>query len=220
MSTNIVIDVEMCGVQIRTQNYNRRHEIVQIGAVMMNDEFEFVDRFSTFVKPDYGKIDYFISSLTGIADRDVRQAPKLSEALRSMMSWFCDGDVRFYAWSNTDYNQIRGEILSKNLDEDAFSLFLDKENWVDYQKTVSDRFDIGRSLALSDALDMAELEVDGRLHDGLADAVNTARIIRKLEKNPDYRGTLEKFRENEKKSEPLTTSLGSLLKGIVLNTTA
>lgn len=48
MSTNIVIDVEMCGVSIRTQNYNRRHEIVQIGAVMMNDEFEFVDRFSTF----------------------------------------------------------------------------------------------------------------------------------------------------------------------------
>lgn len=220
MSTNIVIDVEMCGVQIRTQNYNRRHEIVQIGAVMMNDEFQFVDRFSTFVKPDYGKIDYFISSLTGIADRDVRQAPKLSEALRSMMSWFGDGDVRFYAWSNTDYNQIRGEILSKNLDEDAFSLFLDKENWVDYQKTVSDRFDIGRSLALSDALDMAELEVDGRLHDGLGDAVNTARIIRKLEKNPDYRGTMEKIRENEKKSEPLTTSLGSLLKGIVLNTTA
>jgi hypothetical protein len=46
--------------------------------------------------------------------------------------------------------------------------------------------------------------------------MNTARIISKLERNPDYKCTLEKLREKEKQSEPLTTSLGSLLKGIVL----
>ena len=206
----------MCGVQIRTQNYNRRHEIVQIGAVMMNEAYEVIDSFSTFVRPDYGKIDYFISSLTGIANKDVKNAPGLSEALCRMMEWFGDRKIRFYAWSNTDYNQIRGEILDKNLDEETFAIFLDRENWVDYQNIVSVRFKIGRSLALSDALQMTELDVDGRLHDGLADAMNTARIISKLEKNPEYKCTLEQLREKESKSEPLTTSLGSLLKGIVL----
>ena len=216
MNTYVVIDVEMCGVQIRTQSYNRRHEIVQIGAVMMNESYEIIDSFSTFVRPDYGKIDYFISSLTGIANKDVKNAPGLSDALRSMMEWFGDRRIRFYAWSNTDYNQIRGEILDKNLDEEAFAIFLDRENWVDYQNIVNVRFKIGRSLALADALQMTELDVDGRLHDGLADAMNTARIISKLERNPDYKCTLEKLREKEEQSEPLTTSLGSLLKGIVL----
>ena len=157
MNTYVVIDVEMCGVQIRTQNYNRRHEIVQIGAVMMNDTYEIIDSFSTFVRPDYGKIDYFISSLTGIANKDVKNAPGLSDALRSMMEWFGDRNIRFYAWSNTDYNQIRGEILDKKLDEEAFEVFLDRENWVDYQNIVNVRFKIGRSLALSDALQMTEL---------------------------------------------------------------
>ena len=169
MNTYVVIDVEMCGVQIRTQSYNRRHEIVQIGAVMMNESYEIIDSFSTFVRPDYGKIDYFISSLTGIANKDVKHAPGLSDALRSMMEWFGDRRIRFYAWSNTDYNQIRGEILDKNLDEEAFAIFLDRENWVDYQNIVNVRFKIGRSLALADALQMTELDVDGRLHDGLAE---------------------------------------------------
>ena len=216
MNTYVVIDVEMCGVQIRTQSFNRRHEIVQIGAVMMNEVYEIIDSFSTFVRPDYGKIDYFISSLTGIANKDVKHAPGLSEALHSMMEWFGERRIRFYAWSNTDYYQIRGEILDKKLDEEAFAIFLDKENWVDYQNIVNVRFKIGRSLALADALQMTELDVDGRLHDGLADAMNTARMISKLERNPDYKCTLDKIREKENKSEPLTTSLGSLLKGIVL----
>ena len=217
MNTYVVIDVEMCGVQMRTQNFNRKHEIVQIGAVMMNEAYEIIDSFTTFVRPDYGKIDYFISSLTGIANKDVKHAPGLAEALQNMMEWFGDRRIRFYAWSNTDYNQIRGEILDKKLDEETYAIFLNKENWVDYQHIVNVRFKIGRSLALSDALQMTELDVDGRLHDGLADAMNTARIISKLEQNPDYKCTLEKFREKESKSEPLTTSLGSLLKGIKLD---
>ena len=217
MNTYVVIDVEMCGVQMRTQNFNRKHEIVQIGAVMMNEAYEIIDSFSTFVRPDYGKIDYFISSLTGIANKDVKNAPGLAEALQNMLEWFGDRRIRFYAWSNTDYNQIRGEILDKKLDEETYAIFLNKENWVDYQHIVNVRFKIGRSLALSDALQMTELDVDGRLHDGLADAMNTARIISKLEQNPDYKCTLEKLREKESKSEPLTTSLGSLLKGIKLD---
>lgn len=217
MRANVVIDLEMCGVQIRTRNYNRKHEIVQIGAVMMNEEFELVDQFSSFVRPDYGKIDYFISSLTGISDRDVKKAPSLSEALTSMMNWIGDREVRFYAWSESDYNQLRNEIIDKQLDQVSFEVILDRENWIDYQKVVGDRFDIGRSLKLADALNIIELDVEGRLHDGLADAINTAKMIAKLELNPDYKCAIDKLREKEAESEPLTMSLGSLLKGFTFD---
>ena len=63
---------------------------------------------------------------------------------------------------------------------------------------------------------MTDLEPEGRLHDGLADAWNTARMISKLQQDPDFRFPIDKLREEEKKSEPLTTSLASLLQGIVL----
>lgn len=218
MSTYIVIDLEMCGVQFRHTNYRGRHEIVQIGAVMMNESFEVLGKFSTFVRPDYGKIDYFISSLTGISDKDVRHAPNLTEALQSMLLWIGKRDICFYAWSNSDYSQLKREIVEKHLDEDAFAVILDPDNWVDYQKAVDLRFELHRDLSLADALVLTELEVEGQLHDGLADAWNTARIISKLEQNPDYEFALDRLRKEEQKSEPLTMSLGSLLQGIVLET--
>lgn len=216
MSTYVVLDLEMCGVQFRYHNYRRRHEIVQIGAVMMNESFETLGKFSTFVRPEFGKIDHFISSLTGIKDKDVRHAPSLAEALRSMMLWLGERDFRFYAWSDTDFTQLRNEILDKNLGEEEFALFLDPANWVNYQKTISERFQIGRALSLSDALTVTDLEPEGRLHDGLVDAWNTARIITKLEQDPDFEFPLDKLRKEEIKSEPLMTSMAGLLQGIVL----
>lgn len=218
MKAYVVIDVEMCKVQksYRWKNYRYASEIIQIGAVMMNEEYEMIGEFSTFVCPQYGKIDYFIRNLTGITEKDVRTAPSLEDALRSLLLWIGKRDVTFFSWSEMDYYQIRGEILSKGLSEDEMSVFLDKERWTDYQKTVNERFELGRALSLRDALKLSELDQEGRLHDGLVDAYNTARMIAKLELHPEYRFELDKLREEEQESEPLCTSLGSLLQGLNL----
>lgn len=218
MKAYVVVDVEMCKVQksYRWKNYRYASEIIQIGAVMMNEEYEMIGEFSTYVCPKYGKIDYFIRNLTGITEKDVRTAPSLEDALRSLLLWMGKKDVTFFSWSETDYYQIRGEILSKGLDEEEMSLFLDKDRWVDYQKTVNERFELGRALSLRDALELSELDQEGRLHDGLVDAYNTARMIAKLERNPDYRFVLDRLCVEEQESQPLCTSLGSLLQGLNL----
>ena len=66
MKVKIVIDVEMCLVQksYEWKDYPYEHEIIQIGAVMMNEAYEPVDEFSSFVHPRYGRIDHFIRKLT------------------------------------------------------------------------------------------------------------------------------------------------------------
>ena len=54
---------------------------------------------------------------------------------------------------------------------------------------------------------LCDLTQDGRMHDGLDDALNTAKLIRKLELNPEYqlicRQTL-----TEEESDPLNICLG------------
>ncbi len=219
MKAYVVIDVEMCKVQkcYRWRNYPYSNEIIQIGAVMMNENYEMIGEFSTYVSPAYGRIDYFIENLTGISSRDVRTAPCLEDALRSLLLWTGSREVVFYSWSDTDYYQVRGEILSKGMNEEEMAVFLDKDNWVDYQKKVDERFEIGRALSLRDALELSELDQEGRLHDGLVDAFNTARMIAKLERNPEYRFLLDRLRDREEEPyQPLTTSLGSLLQGLKL----
>lgn len=56
-------------------------ETIQIGAVLLDENFERIGTLSEYVNPSYGAIDSFIGNLTGIRQSDLRGAPKLEEAL-------------------------------------------------------------------------------------------------------------------------------------------
>lgn len=184
MSTIIVIDIEMCLVRKEHQweDYPYHHEIIQIGAVMMNESYERTGEFSSFVRPRYGRIDQAIRELTGIRETDTGAAPDLETVLKEMLSWIADSQPVFYSWSITDYKQIAREIRAKGMNEEEMALFLDAGNWVDYQVTAGKRFHKPWRMSLEDALMLAKIEPVGKQHDGLADAGNTARLIAKLEK--------------------------------------
>lgn len=218
MSVNIVIDVEMCRVPkiCRWSGYPYSNEIIQLGAVKLNEAYDVIDQFSMYVSPIYGIIDYFITQLTEIHQKDVRKAPPLINVLEQLMRWIGDDVPTFFSWSDTDYYQIRDEIRAKKMVFENMEQILKKENWVDYQQIVSRRFEFDHQIKLSDALDLTEIDVEGRLHDGLADAFNTAMIIAKIEKNPGIKFALDRMRENKAMSVPFGTSLGGLLEGIEL----
>ena len=160
---------------------------------------------------------YRIQELTGISDKEIMEAPPLEEALDRMVLWLGSSEVTFYSWSKTDYVQIAREIRAKGIDEAKTAVLLDKDNWVDYQQTAGKRFGKPWRMSLEDALMFAEMELEGKQHDGLVDARNTARLIAKMEKNPESHFLQDRLQEEkEKNAEPLGTSLGSLLNGIRL----
>ena len=69
-------------------------------------------------------------------------------------------------------------------------------------------------MSLEEALGRADIDPEGRFHDGLNDAVNTGLLIEKLELNPDYQ--LVSYEMSEKPSEHLSSSLGALFAGMEL----
>ena len=216
MKIQVVIDVEMCKVQIKAYNYPYKNEIIQIGAVKMDEKYEILDSFSTYVKPRYGKIDHFIDRMTGLSERNLKGAPDIEDALLKMLQWIGDDETVFYSWSTTDYDQICNEIRYKCREDLNWDLLLNQEKWIDYQERLGARLESQRSLKLSDALELVEIDTKGRAHDGLDDAYNTARMIAKLEQNKDYKTLVERLRANEENQKPLTTSLGQLLQGLSL----
>lgn len=77
-----------------------------------------------YVNPEYGVLDNFIESMTGIKNRDIKQAPKLTEALEHLTDWLGDRKYKVYVWSDSDRTQILHEIKAKNIESAKIDLFL------------------------------------------------------------------------------------------------
>ena len=87
MGSYVVIDLEMCRVpKSMKRRYHYMHEIIQIGAILMNEEYEIIDSFNSYVKPEYGFLDGFIKNLTGISGADIKDAPGIEEALNAFLT--------------------------------------------------------------------------------------------------------------------------------------
>ena len=212
----LVIDLEMCKVprDYRSKGYKYANETIQIGAVLLDEEFKRIGTLSQFVHPEHGVIDYFIENLTGIKNGQVKHAPRLQEALLHMLNWIGDREYKVYAWSGSDRAQILHEIKAKNIVDEKSASFMEESRWVDYQDIFMMRYEMSRKMSLEEALGRADIDPEGRFHDGLNDAVNTGLLIEKLELNPDYQ--LVSYEMPEKPSEHLSSSLGELFVGMEL----
>ena len=213
----LVIDLEMCKVprDYRSKSYRYANETIQIGAVLLDDSFKRIGTLCQYVHPEHGVIDYFIENLTGIKNSQVKKAPKLDEAMIHMIDWLGERDYKIYAWSESDRNQLLHEIKAKNMTDERIYAFMKAENWIDYQDVFTKRFELSRQLSLEEALGRAEIEPEGKFHDGLDDAVNTAYLIEKLELNPEYQ--LVSYEMPDKPSERLCSTLGEFFTGLDLN---
>lgn len=212
----LVIDLEMCKVprDYRSRVYKYANETIQIGAVLLDEEFKRIGTICQYVHPEYGVIDHFIENLTGIRNSQVKKAPKLQDALIHMIDWIGNREYKIYAWSESDRDQILHEIKAKKINDIRINMFINESKWVDYQEVFTNRFKLERQISLEEALERTEVEPEGRFHDGLDDAVNTGRLIAKLELNPEYQ--LISYEMPQKETGHLSCTLGELFSGLNL----
>ena len=88
-------------------------------------------------------------------------------------------------WSENDEKQFRMEAEAKGVDLGRLlDLF---ETAEDCQPLFAKRMDNRRLYKLEEALVASDIVIDGRAHNGLVDAENTALLYKKLMQNPNFR---------------------------------
>ena len=209
MSRYVIVDLEMCGVpeNKRAEGFNWKSELIQIGAVLLDDGLEICDSFMTHVSPQLGSVDQYIEKLTGITRADTKDAPSAEEALRKFVEWMPDDAVPV-SWSMSDEQQIRREAECKNLDIPGLYDYLDR--WVDCQKTFGEKMNSSRAYKLSEALIIADIFYEDGEHDALVDARNTAKLFAKMEREPELK--LSPYYTNETEEPPRYNPFAALLK--------
>ena len=193
-----VVDLEMCNVPRikRTEQFHYAKELIQIGAVLLDENYNKIDEFVSLVAPEFGVITPYIEKLTRISRKLACTAPSTAQALESFAEWLPE-DTVFIAWSENDEKQIRHEIEGKNISIPKLNALID--NWIDCQKTFSEKMDSPKNYSLSEALNIADICYEDGAHDALVDAKNTAQLFIKMEREPVL--VLNPYYSNQKEEE-------------------
>ena len=88
----IVLDLEFTPLRDPDLQAVAGNEIIEIGAVKLDEENRKLDSFQTYVKPQYSDIPYRITQITGITDRNVKGKPTIDKALPKFYA-FCGHDM-------------------------------------------------------------------------------------------------------------------------------
>ena len=176
----IILDFEMNPIAKKYKEARAisTNEIIEIGAVILDEKFVVMGEFKTLVKPQYNDVIFpKCESLTGIYTNMVEGAPTFTTAYEMFVNW-CESygdEYEIYAWSESDYNQLVSEMTLKNYSNEAMLKPLEK--WFDFQKEYKDKLGLEKIMSLEKALNYAGLTFQGRKHDALWDAKNTAELF-------------------------------------------
>lgn len=180
---HIMIDLEMNKIEKQHRDQLKlSSELIEIGAVKMDDHFEVIDTYQSYVSPDFGPMNHRIIALTGITDDKLVGAPRFAEAMDDFAKWIGKEPTTFYSWSLSDIRQFQTESAFKEYRGKILRRM--EANWIDFQEEYSKLLGIEKKIKLKQAVAAADYEFTGAQHTALADAVNTAEILR-LSKDAD-----------------------------------
>lgn len=207
----IFIDLEFCGIDRQNEAVRKitPFEIIEIGAVKLNDRDEIVDEYDSYIHPVYGSIEKEISELTHITNEDVAEARPFAEVMEEFLDWIGDEETTVYSWSMSDHAQLEKECRLKSCFDQRVDDLL--THWIDFQKVFGGLIGIEQSIALDKALTGAGLTFDGMQHRANSDAINTAKLYQLTQDEEQFQKQLTSIFEWLKPSPDLTVTMGSLL---------
>ena len=174
----IVLDMEwnqpMDEQRVITEPFLFDSEIVEFGAVKLNDRFEPIDEFKCYVRPRFfPALNRAVAKLTRIRAQDLERAPDFPTACRQFRDW-CGDSCCLCTWSPTDILVLLDNMLLHGMDVTPAPLSCDLQRMFG-QEIMGD----GKQYALEYAIDSLGLPKE-RAHDALNDAKNTVQICGRM----------------------------------------
>lgn len=175
----IVLDLEW------NQGTNRKYqekpdlpfEIVEIGAIKLNEACELIDTFHAIVKPTvYLEINSHIEQITHVSIEDLESGINFKQAACSFLDW-CGTNYRFCTWGSMDLTELQRNItyfqLKQTLEKPLF--------YYNIQKLYSICYSDGKSrISLQNAVDTLNIDKVIPFHRADADTYYTALIMQTL----------------------------------------
>ncbi|HHW94658.1 MAG TPA: exonuclease domain-containing protein [Mogibacterium sp.] len=166
----IVLDLE---ATCEENNRNFSNEIIEIGAVRIDENFDIISTYNEFIKPKINPVlTDFCKQLTTITQEDVDNARAFPEVIEHFMNWadINSGEYLLCSWGYYDRKQ-----LVKNCE-----LYRLDSSWIDKHISLKHQFGTIRNerpCGMAKALNKLNIPLEGTHHRGIDDAKNIAKIF-------------------------------------------
>ncbi len=153
-------------------------EIIQIGAVKLDRDFNTVNTFDRYIKPVfYEKINPFITGLTGITTEQLKTEETFPEVYRQFTDFTGGTDSIFCVWGSSDVKE-----LFRNAGNHGLSTRLLSKKYINIQPDTSlyFNFPVKNLLKLEHAVQALNIPIDYTFHNAFHDAYYTAEIFKKI----------------------------------------
>ena len=204
---HVVIDLEMNEIlrEFEAERKISSYETIEIGAVILNEDYEEIAEYKTYVKPEINEILPPYVEITGITNEIVADSRCFSKVIPEFIDWVydnCGSDYKIYSWSKSYSDERIDEMLSK---------------WIDFQKDFGKIIGAKKRVSLKDAVFYVGNDFEGKIHDALCDAKNTGLLLKLSQNREEMLSILAPLIKAYKPKENMTFSMGDLFSNIKID---
>jgi inhibitor of KinA sporulation pathway (predicted exonuclease) len=168
----IIFDVEANARRYKT---DIPQQIIQFGAVKLNEAMLEVDSYSQIIKPTHSPtLSHFSHMQTGITQEEIDHARSFEEVYLEFQDW-CDLQHNLLiCWGKEDIRFIKEDCILNGIEDNLPEGFIDiLARFKHYAKSNND-------YSVVKALEYLEIDQLGAAHSALDDARNTSNIFKKI----------------------------------------
>lgn len=150
-------------------------EIIQIGAVKLNEQFEILEQFNTLITPQiYTRLHPFVEKITHIQEADLQDQPKFPQAYHDFLQFIGKEPAVLCTWGPDDVKSLFRNILYHQLSTDALT-----HQYINIQPFASQYLnqEPGKAIGLKNAVMELGIPITDDFHNALYDAIYTAKIL-------------------------------------------
>lgn len=153
-------------------------EIIEIGAIKLNEHREKIDEFNELIKPQvYHEMHNFTKKLIHLQMEELESGDFFQKVMARFRYW-CGEDYIFCTWGSLDLIELQRNIRYYDLEPIALVPF----KFLDVQKLFSIAYEDKKSRkSLEYAIDFLNIEKDIPFHRALSDAYYTSKVLECLD---------------------------------------
>ena len=175
----IIYDLEATCWKTESERSGRTQEIIEIGALKINEYGKVDSRFESFIRPViHPQLSVFCTQLTGISQVEVNQADIFPLVVKDFQDWIGLNDEEDYllcSWGFFDQRAMAKNCLLHDMED----------SWTKEHISLKHQYPrikgLPYAIGLKTAVEKEGYEFEGAHHRGIDDAINLAKIFLKYQ---------------------------------------